>query len=150
MRFRYKLIPTRRPVIPLGGRFVRPLPLLDVTVIGPRGARVRQALLDSGADDTVFHESLAAVIGVDLTSAPHGVATVATAGGAVPVRYAPVLLRLTDGREMREWPALVAFTPARLVYPMLGFAGCLQFFGSNFFGDVEQVDLTTNSLYPGT
>jgi hypothetical protein len=150
MRFQYKLIQTHQPVIPLGGRFVRPRPLLDVSVIGPSDTRVRRALLDSGADDTVFHESLAPALGVDLTNAPRSVANVATAGGAVPVYYAPVMLRLTDGLEMREWPAVVAFTPARLVYPMLGFAGCLQFFDANFRGAVEVVELTTNALYPGT
>jgi hypothetical protein len=57
---------------------------------------------------------------------------------------------LTDGKESREWPAIVGFTPARIPYPMLGFAGCLQFFTTTFHGDLEAVDLTINRLYPGT
>ena len=40
--------------------------------------------------------------------------------------------------------------PARLIYPLLGFAGCLQYFRANFMGDREEVELTVNSLYPGT
>ena len=59
------------------------------------------------------------------------------------------MLRLTDGREFREWPAWVGFTPARLPYPMLGFAGCLQFFDAEFRGGREEVELTVNPLYPG-
>ncbi|HKI30383.1 MAG TPA: hypothetical protein VKA46_00730 [Gemmataceae bacterium] len=150
MHFRYKLISTPYPVISLGGRFVRPRPLVDVSVIGRHGTRIRQALLDSGADDTVFDAALAAVIGVDLTNAATVSVNLAAAGGMIPVRYAPVMLRLTDGREMREWPATIGFTSARLVYPLLGFAGCLQFFDAKFRGDVEIVELTTNALYPGT
>ena len=67
-----------------------------------------------------------------------------------PLRYAEVRLRMTDGKEFREWPAWVGFTSAPLRHPLLGFAGCLQFFGANFLGDREEVELTVNSLYPGT
>ena len=65
------------------------------------------------------------------------------------VRYAAVELRLTDGREFRRWPAWVGFTAARLNQPLLGFAGCLQFFGAYFRGDREEVELEVNALYPG-
>jgi hypothetical protein len=44
----------------------------------------------------------------------------------------------------------VAFTSAPLRRPLLGFAGFLEFFTSTFYGDLEQVDLTINSRYPGT
>jgi hypothetical protein len=68
----------------------------------------------------------------------------------VPLRYAEVTLRITDGQEHREWQAWVGFTASRLRRPLLGFAGFLQFFESNFQGDLEQVELTVNRLYPGT
>jgi hypothetical protein len=70
--------------------------------------------------------------------------------GTIPLRYAEIALRLTDGKEQREWRAWVGFTPVRLPIPMIGFAGCLQFFGAHFLGDREEVELTVNSLYPGT
>lgn len=41
------------------------------------------------------------------------------------------------------------FTPARLRYPTLGFAGVLQFFTASFRGDRQEVELTVNGLYPG-
>ncbi len=67
-----------------------------------------------------------------------------------PVRYARVGLRITDGIEGREWPALVGFTPVKLYYSLLGFAGFLQFFDANLRGALEVAELTVNSLYPGT
>ena len=59
-------------------------------------------------------------------------------------------MRLTDGKEFRRWPAWVGFTAARLKQPLLGFAGCLQFFGALFRGDREEVELEVNALYPGS
>jgi hypothetical protein len=64
--------------------------------------------------------------------------------------YAEVKLRITDGAEQREWQAWVAFTPACIRRPLLGFGGFLQFFTAAFYGDREQVELTTNSFYRGT
>lgn len=149
LRFPYQLEQANQSVIPLGGRWVRPRPLVAVALMGPAGNRARDALLDTGADDTVFPEYLAALIGIDLTNAPQGTASGVGSQG-VPVKYAQVTLRLTDGKERREWPAWVGFTLAPMLYPMLGFAGCLQFFTSVFHGDREEVELTVNSLYPGT
>ena len=146
--YRYRPIRMGRPVLPLGGRFVRPRPLVPVDIIGPLTTVTRNALLDSGADDTVLPEYVAGVIGLDLSNAPSGIAAGVGSSG-VPVRYARVTLRLTDGRELREWLGWVGFTPARMTYPILGFAGCLQFFDAHFRGAREEVELTTNGLYPG-
>ena len=52
--------------------------------------------------------------------------------------------------EQREWPAWVGFTAASMPYPVLGFAGFLQFFTATFHGEREEVELTINGLYPGT
>ncbi len=68
----------------------------------------------------------------------------------ISFRYARITLHLTDGIEFREWPAVVAFTPARIPHGLLGFAGSLQYFTATFRGDVEEVELAVNALYPGT
>ncbi|MFO0847241.1 MAG: aspartyl protease family protein [Gemmataceae bacterium] len=139
----YKQYPVSAPVISLNGRANRPKPVVMVTVIGPGGSAVQEALLDTGADDTVFPDDVAAKIGLDLSAAP----TRSAAGVGMtpyPLRYAQVTLRLTDGIEYREWPAWVAFTPARL-----RFAGCLQFFTAAFDGEREQVTLAVTARYPG-
>ncbi|MGH7171371.1 MAG: aspartyl protease family protein [Gemmataceae bacterium] len=118
-------------------------------MIGSGNTYPLYGLLDTGADDTLFPEHIATRLGIDLSNAAIGHMKTATLM-SVPVRYAQVLLRITDGVEQREWPAWVGFTPAPLNQPLLGFAGFLQFFTATFHGDREQVELTINSLYPGT
>jgi hypothetical protein len=149
MRFLYKHLSTQSPAIALGGRWVRPRPIISVTIIGPNDSRLREGLLDTGSDDTVFPEHLAATLGIDLSSAPIGSMQTANRTRA-RVRYAPVRLRITAGIEQREWPAWVGFTAVPLKQPLLGFAGFLQFFTATFHGDREQVELAINSLYSGT
>ncbi len=149
MRFPYTLETVAHPVLPLGGRWVRPRPLVAVTLVGPAQSRLRMALLDTGADDTVFPESLAPVLGVDLANAPRGTGK-GVGVGTIPLRYAQVGIRLTDGNERREWTGWVGFTSAHLHHPLLGFAGCLQFFTATFHGDREEVELSVNRLYRGT
>jgi hypothetical protein len=118
-------------------------------LVGPAQSWLTRAVLDTAGDDTVFPDLVARRIGLDLTNAPAGFGRGAGLAG-IPLKYAQIVLRLTDGREFREWPGWVGFTPAPLFYPMLGFAGCLQFFAALFLGDREEVELTVNSLYPGT
>jgi predicted aspartyl protease len=137
------------PITPLGGRWVRPRPIIAVTLIGPGGSQPSDGLLDTGADDTIFSELVAARLGIDLTNAPVGSAS-GVGGAAVPVRYAPVTLRISDGIERREWTAWVGFTPLPLNRALLGFAGFLQFFTATFHGDREEVELAVNGLYRGT
>jgi hypothetical protein len=149
LRFRYQLAPTGGVVIPLDGRTVRPRPVIAVTIVGPGGSRIREAILDTASDDTVFPESLAAQIGLDLTDTPTGRGS-GVGLVVVPLRYAEVTLRIATNQEQREWPARVSFTSGRLRRPILGFAGSLQFFSATFLGDREVVELEVNSLYPGS
>ena len=149
LRFRYQLAPTSGFVIPLGGRTVRPRPLIAVTIVGPTGSSMREAILDTASDDTVFPASLAAQIGVDLTHAPTGRGS-GVGLVAIPLRYAQVRLRIATNQEQREWEAWVSFTSGSLRRPILGFAGFLQFFTATFHGDREEVELSVNSLYSGS
>ena len=149
LRFRFTHVRMNRPVLPLGGRFVRPRPLIPITLIGPSGSRLLDAVADTAADDTIFDERTAALIGVDLSNAPTGMG-LGVGGTPASLRYAQIDLRLTDGQEVREWKAWVGFTQAKFKYPMLGFAGCLQFFDTLIRGALEEAELTVNSLYPGT
>jgi hypothetical protein len=149
MRFHYTPYPTSAPVITLGGRGERPRPVVTVTLIGPRNSWPIDARVDSNADDTVFPELMATIVGIDLANVPQR--TFSGIGQApVPVKYAQATLRLTDGKEFREWTGWVGFTPALTNYALLGFAGCLQFFTATFYGHLEEVELTVNPLYPGT
>ncbi len=149
LSFPYRLLRTRQPVFPLGGRPVRPRPLIPFSLLSPAGAFPDDGLLDTGADDTVFPERMAEKLGLDLSHAPVGEAS-GISTGAARLRYARVTLRLAAPGERREWQAWVGFTSTPLKYPLLGFAGFLQYFTANFHGDREEVELTVNGLYPGT
>ena len=149
LHFRYTLVPALHPIWSLGGRPVRPRPLIHVSVIGPTGTSVFLARVDPGSDDTVFPETVAAQVGLDLSSAPVGTGS-GVGGQRIRLRYAEVTLRITDGNEQREWLARVGFAPIRLRNPLLGIAGFLQFFNALFLGAGEELELTVNSLYPGT
>src|SRR5438105_316283 len=83
-------------------RPVRPRPGIGVTLIGHTASRLRNALLAAGAEDTLVPEQLACLIGVDLSDAPVLIGS-GIGMGQVPVRYAQIRLRITDGREQREW-----------------------------------------------
>ena len=137
------------PLPSLGGGRVRYRPLLAVRVTGPVQFMVRDGLLDTGSDDTVFPETIATVLGVDLTRSPQ--VTITLAGrGAISCRYADVTLLITDGvSETYEWPAVVGFVPLALRHPLLGYAGFLQFFDSNFRGADRGVPLAPNRDFPG-
>jgi predicted aspartyl protease len=104
-------------------------------------------LLDSGADDVVFPEDYAALIGLDLTNAPTGSASGVSTGTAT-LRYAQVTLQLTDGNEIHTWPVWVAFTSTPLRTPLLGISGLLRYFEATFQGDFQQVVLEPNTLFP--
>ncbi len=70
--------------------------------------------------------------------------------GIISLRYALVTLRLAAGQKRREWEGWVGFTSATFTHPMLGFAGCLQYFDVLLLGATEEAELTVNALYPGT
>lgn len=126
----------------------RPRPIIDVALVGPITTVSQQSLLDTGADDTVFPLQTASRAGIDLAGAP----THTSAGVGGPpytVSYAQVTLRITDGKEFREWPAWVGFTSAVMKRPLMGYAGFLQFFTATFHGDGKQVELAVNGDYPG-
>jgi hypothetical protein len=149
LRFRNTLMPAGRMLPSLGGRSVRPRPLISVGLTGPAATVARSGLLDTGSDDTVFHDALASTIGIDLARCP-GITIRRPGGLRILVRFADVTLRLTDGIEYRVWPATVGFTSAILPCPLLGFAGFLQYFTTTFRGDIEEIELAVNALYPGT
>jgi len=149
MIYSYIQIPQHQGIVALGGRFVRPRTIIPFSVGGPLGFLPLDGVLDTGADEVLFHESVAVRIGVDLSNAPTGLVT-GVGSSSVPVRFAEVTLLLYNPHEQREWSAWAAFTAARLQRPLLGFAGLLRFFTAIFRGDVEKVELEVNSLYPGT
>jgi hypothetical protein len=149
MIIRYTPCLVRTSVPALGGTTVVPRPILAVRIIGPSGSRLRDGLLDTGADETIVDPSVAPLIGVDLSQAPEREINL-VGRGRIRCRYAPVQLRISDGiAETYEWDMVVGFAPFPILRSLLGFAGFLQFFNADFRGADQEVSLLPNSLFTG-
>jgi hypothetical protein len=149
MIIRYTPCPVRTPIPGLGGATTIPRPILAVRITGPAGSRLRDGLLDTGADETILDPSVAPLIGVDLSKALEREIHL-VGRGRTPCRYASVQLRITDGiAETYEWDAVVGFAPFPVLRGLLGFAGFLQFFNSDFRGADQEVSLLPNAMFPG-
>jgi hypothetical protein len=123
---------------------------VPVNILGPAGKRrfFPRAVLDPGADDTVFPLAVAGLLGVTLR-ADSGHA-VRWRGQSYSLRFGSVELELSDGSQLWRWSAVVGLSQAPLRYPILGVCGCLQFFDARFLGQSQLVELETNPSYGGT
>jgi hypothetical protein len=138
------------PLPSLGGVMTRFRPILAARLTGPGRTLLLDSLLDTGSDDTVFEESVAVTLGIDLNQAEGRSLGVVGRRQPVHCRYAPVRLRITDGlRETYEWTAVVGFVTTRLRYALLGHAGFLQFFDAEFRGLDREVILAPNASFTG-
>lgn len=128
---------------------IRWRPFLPVTLVGPTDQRyLTRALLDTGSDECIFPLNLLAAIGATpLADSKH---FVTWRGNRLPIRHARISLMIADDTGTYTWPATVAFSPATIPYPLLGVAGCLQYFDSRFRGADRTVELEANWTYPGT
>jgi hypothetical protein len=152
MEFPYQDEPLRGPPPPslAATATVRWRPLVPVTVLGAtgKGRFFPRAVLDPGADDTVFPLAVIGLLGVAMRAdSGHGLRW---RGQGYALRFGDVALELNDGLQVWRWPAVVGFSQAPLRYPILGIGGCLQFFDARFLGDNRIVELQTNRSYSGT
>ena len=149
MMIRYTPCRVRTPVPALGGGTIMPRPILAIRITGPSGSRLRDGLLDTGADETILDPSVAPLVGVDLSNALEREVNL-VGRGRIPCRYALVQLRITDGiAETYEWDTIVGFAPFPVLRGLLGFAGFLQFFDAAFCGANQEVILLPNALFSG-
>ncbi len=129
---------------------VRWRPLLPIVLFGPTGQRqlFLRALVDTGSDETVFPMAMALSLGINLhPQTSHGLRW---RGQGYPLRFGAAALELTDGIRTMRWNAVVGFSPAPIRYPLLGLAGCLQFFDVRFRGADRLVEIAPNFAYTGT
>jgi hypothetical protein len=149
MRIRYTPYTVRTAVPALGGATLVLRPLLALRITGPSGSRLRDGILDTGADETIVDPSVAPLIGVDSSQAPEREIHL-IGRGRIRCRYAPVQLRISDGiAETYEWDTVVGFAPFPILRALLGFAGFLQFFDADFHGADQEVTLLPNASFAG-
>lgn len=121
------------------GKSVRKKPILPITVTGRAGSFHGPILLDTGSDDIVFPDHIAARIGLDLSQAPQRQAV--GVGGNPPslLRYGPVQLEFNDGRQSCRWNAEIAFAKSPMRIAIFGIAGGLEYFITRI--DFGQMDI---------
>jgi hypothetical protein len=120
-----------------------------LAVIGPGGQWKPLVGVDTLADDVVFPLNRAAMLGIDLNSAPQLKAS-GVGGQPASVHYAPVILELTDLTDTYRWRATVGFTSAFLKWPLFGIAGGLEFFRTTLDVFRREVELVAQPHLPAT
>jgi hypothetical protein len=149
VKFPYLIDHAKVPQPSLGGGVERPRPVIAVRLAGPTGSRILDGHLDTAADDTIFPLWVSTLIGLDLSVAAEQDIHLAGRGQPYRARFLPVELHLSDGRESCWWRAMVGFVSVPLRRALLGQAGFLQFFDSDFRGADREVILTPNRSFTG-
>ena len=152
LQFPYQPVPlvgTPPPSLPPTAT-VRWRPFAPVTIIGPTGVsrRFQRALVDPGADDTVFPLEL--VDRLRMVLRPDTGQKLRWRGEVYQLRYGDAELELADGDTLYRWTTVVCFSRAPIPYRILGYAGCLEFFNVTFRGADQTVEIEPNLSYPGT
>ncbi len=125
-------------------------PVITIRIVGPKSDARWDALVDSGADETLFPLSLAEALGVELdqqlTSEAAGIS-----GVRLTIHYGDVELRIESGQEIIAWKTTVGFVDfgsASDEVIILGHGGCLDYFTATFHGENAEVELEANALLP--
>ena len=125
-------------------------PVITIKIAGPKAEARWDALVDTGADETLLPLSLAELLGVelnqDVTSQAAGIS-----GDKLTIQYGDIELQITDGDEKAIWRTTVGFvdfgsTDDEVI--VLGHGGCLDYFIANFDGEAAELVLTPNALLP--
>jgi len=140
----------KTPQMTLGGGLIRYRPIMAVRISGPGGSYFLDGLLDTGSDETIFPEWVAAMIGVDLSLGADQEVHLAGRGKPIRCRYLSATILITDGKqETIEWEAVVGFVAVPLRCPLLGQAGFLEFFDVAFQGANHEAELIPNKSFSG-
>ena len=151
LRFPWLDEPLRGPAPPSlpPGTTSRWRPLVPVRIYGPSGIRLQfgRALIDPGADDTIFPLDVATLLNIGLY--PPTAHMMRWRGGQYALSFGDVELELADDDGVAvRWAATMAFTKAPIRYPLLGVAGCIQFFDTRLSGEDRLVEIEPGQSCP--
>lgn len=117
-------------------------PIVCVSLSIPDGRSILfDALVDTGADVSLFPMSAAIRLGLDLTDLPTGVVTAAV-GGQCQYRLCDVSLELRRLPEALRWNTSVGFVEHRMSYAILGTRGLFEFFRLTYDAHEQWLELT--------
>ena len=141
------------PFTPYQVRLVQAEPLVTVLrpttyvfLHGPLGTVRLNALVDCGADQTLFPMQFADALGITLDRERAGTIK-GVSGSPITVYPAGVEIELTNLKDSYRWSATVRFAPGNNI--LLGHLGCLEFFTVTLDHYGRVFELIPNSRYPG-
>ena len=123
-------------------------PVITIRIAGPKSEARWDALVDTGADETLLPLSLAELLGVErdreATSLAAGIS-----GDKLTIHYGDVKLQIATGNEEITWRSTVGFVDfggSDQEVIVLGHLGCLDFFTATFNGELAELEMLPNSL----
>lgn len=119
----------RFPTMVSDGRSRPIIPLVLESGAGDR--TLVDALVDSGADITLFSEAIADTLGLDLSHVPE-LPIRSPLGHAGTYRAVELTFELRRQPDVLRWSGLVGFVPSRLQYGLLGTRGFFEFFALHY------------------
>lgn len=147
MKFEYKVYP--RDPVPGAPEGIMFQPKIPITIYGPTGIMPFDALVDTGADHTIFPRFNAKHIGAPLYErnlsytngiGPEGVKSFYADGIELELRV--------DG-EVCRWISPVWFSESDDFPALLGRKGFLEYFTATFDGQNHVLTLEPNNTFPG-
>lgn len=120
-------------------------PKARIRLSGPGGSEEFAALVDTGADETLFLADVVAKLGLGLRDEDRTV-IVGIEGSSTTIWYARVTLEVMTPGGGPRWAARVGFYLG--TKPILGHAGFLDHFTAKFNGGAKTLTLTPNETAP--
>lgn len=125
-------------------------PVITIRITGPASEGRWDALVDTGADETLLPLSLAELLGIELdqetTSQAAGIS-----GDPLTIHYGSVDFQIASDLEIVSWNTIVGFVEfgsSNDEVIVLGHGGCLDYFTAVFDGERGELEMIPNSLLP--
>ena len=122
-------------------------PLIALRVHSAGRSTLTDALVDTGADISIFPKFVADRLRLDLTRLPE-IAVNAPLGGGGNYRLFEVELELRRAGEVLRWRTAVGFTEHEMSYAFLGTKGFFEFFDLAYSARRQTIEIVANGDLP--
>lgn len=112
------------------GKFIK-RPMVEIEIFGKSASHKELALIDSGADRSLFHKEIAEILGVDLSRAEKR--NITGISGAMEARTAEIKIRISHLNDAVTIP--VDFADSPYIGALLGQEGFFDFHRIKFEKD---------------
>lgn len=124
-------------------------PVIPIRVVGQSTFMRCNALVDTGADETLFPSAIARALGVEFETGVTSEALGFT-GDGVSIRFGRVTIEIESDGETVAWTDTVGFADfpeSDDLMVILGHGGCLDYFLAVFDGERGELELTPNAFF---